>query len=89
MECATRHSCFIYEGPPSKQLPSLVAVAREKLEQNHCCMYLNSPPMVAGMRSYLAASGVDVAEATARGSLVLVSEQQHLIDGYKFDARQM
>jgi hypothetical protein len=89
MESASRHSCLIYEGPPSKQLPALVAVARERLEQNHRCLYLNSPPMVAGMRSYLAASGIDVAEETARGSLVLTSDQEHLLHGYEFDPQHL
>jgi len=44
--------------------------------------------MVAGMGSYLAASGVDVAREVARGGLVLSSEQ-NLIDDYKFDAQHM
>jgi len=57
------------------------------LEQNYRCLYLNSPPMVAGMRSYLAAEGVNVAREVARGSLVLSSEQ-HLRGG-SFDADAM
>jgi len=89
MEFASRHSCLVYEGSPSKQLPALVTVARERLSQNHRCLYLNSPTMVAGMRSYLAASGIDVAEETARGSLVLTSEQQHLLHGYEFDPQYL
>ena len=44
--------------------------------------------MVAGMRSYLAASGVDVARETNRGSLILSSEQ-HLVNGYVFDVKLM
>jgi hypothetical protein len=84
MEPASRHRCLIYEGAPSKQLPALAAAAREKLQQNCRCLYLNSPPMVAGMRSYLAAAGVDVAAETSRGSLVL-SAAQHLINGNQFD----
>jgi hypothetical protein len=85
---SSRHSCLIYEGPPSRQLPALAAIAREKLQQNYRCFYLNSPPMVAGMRSYLAASGVDVAKEVARGSLLL-SSTQHLADGDRFDVQLM
>jgi hypothetical protein len=84
----SRHQCLIYEGAPSKQLARLAAVMREKLSQNFRCLYLNSRPMVAGMRSYLAATGLDVAEEIARASLVLSSEQGHLRDGH-FDTDQM
>ena len=40
------------------------------------------------MRSYLAAGGLDVAGAEAKGSLVLTSERPQLIDG-RFDVRAM
>jgi hypothetical protein len=45
--------------------------------------------MVAGMRSYLAAAGVDVAEESARKRLVLSSGRDHLIDGRQFDLVRM
>lgn len=76
-----RHQCLIYEGPASRQLPALAAVVRRKLEENLRVLYLNSPEMVAGMRVYLAAAGVDVAREMERGSLVLSSSQDHLLDG--------
>jgi hypothetical protein len=88
MKCASRHSCLIYEGPPSRQLPALAAVAREKLKQNYRCFYLNSPSMVAGMRSYLAAAGVDVAYEAARGSLIF-SATPNLAEGNRFDVQVM
>jgi hypothetical protein len=88
MECASRHHCLVYEGAPSRQLNALAATAREKLEQNYRCLYLNSPTMVAGMRSYLAAAGVDVAYETARSSLFL-SSAQHLAHGERFDVQRM
>jgi MEDS: MEthanogen/methylotroph, DcmR Sensory domain len=87
MEPISRHQCLIYQGAPSRHLPALAALTREKLEQNYRCLYLNSPPMVAGMRSYLAASGVDVAGEIAAANLVLSSEQ-HLLDG-RFDVNRM
>jgi hypothetical protein len=88
MESLPRHRCLIYDGPPSKQLPALVAVTREKLQQNIRCLYLNSPAMVAGMRSCLAAAGVDVAREIERGSLILSSEQ-NLVYGYLFEVKHM
>lgn len=51
-------------------------------------MYLNSRPMVAGLRSYLAAAGVDVLQETARGSLLLSSEQENVVDG-SFEIERM
>ena len=60
----------------------------ENLENNKRCFYLNSPTMVAGMRSYLAATGLDLAREVQRGSLVLSSDESHLIDG-QFDIDRM
>jgi hypothetical protein len=88
MQPAPRHQCLIYKGAPSKHLPALAEAMREKLQQNYRCLYLNSPPMVAGLRSYLAAAGVDVAQEVARGRLILSSDQQHLADG-SFDIDRM
>jgi hypothetical protein len=88
METASRHQCLIYEGAPSRHLPSIAAVARERLAESYRCLYLNSRPMVAGLRSYLSAQGVDVEREMGRGSLILSSEQNHLVDG-RFDIEQM
>lgn len=67
---------------------SIAAVMRDKLKHGHRCMYLNSRPMVAGLRSYLAAAGVDVIHETSRGSLLLSSEQESVVDGC-FDVGRM
>jgi hypothetical protein len=81
MQPAPRHQCLIYSGPPSRHLPALASTMREKLRQNYRCLYLNSPAMVAGLRSYLAAAGVDVAQEVARNSLTLSSDQPHFANG--------
>ena len=83
-----RHRCLLYEGSPSKQLPMLAAVICQKMEENYRCLYLNSPTMVAGMASYLAARGRDVLEDTKQGRLVLSSDQHSSSDGV-FDADAM
>jgi hypothetical protein len=44
--------------------------------------------MVSGMRSYLAAAGVDVAHEVARGSLMVSSDRPHLT-GTRFDIGRM
>jgi len=72
---------MIYDGAPSRQLAALAQVGSDKLSQNIRCLYLNTEPMVAGMRSYLAAAGVDVEKVLDRGQLILSSAQDHLVDG--------
>ena len=88
MEETPRHQCLIYEGSPAKMLPALAAHIKQKLDENYRCLYLNSPTMVAGMRSYLFAAGVDVVYEVAKTSLILTSDQSHLKDGL-FDVDQM
>jgi hypothetical protein len=83
-----RHQCLIYEGAPSRQLPALAATIRQMLGANYRCLYLNSPAMVAGMSSYLAAQGVEVAREVSRTSLVLSSDLSHLSRG-DFDVEEM
>lgn len=88
METVPRHQCLLYEGAPSRHLMSIAAVMRQKLGQGNRCLYLNSVPMVAGIRSYLAAAGIDIANEVAKGSLVLSSEQHCSEDGH-FDPAGM
>jgi len=85
---APRHRCLIYDGAPSQYLRALAAVMREQLRAGTRCLYLNSPPMASGMRSYLAAAGVDVAHEIAKGSLIVTSDRTHLI-GTHFDVSRM
>ena len=88
MQQMTRHQCLIYEGSPAAHLPALASVIRNKLKLKHRCLYLNSPPMVAGLRSYLFAHDVDVSKEIMKGSLVLPSDNGHLRNG-SFDIDQM
>ena len=83
-----RHQCLIYDGSPASQLPALAASIRQKLSENYRCLYLNSPPMVAGLRSYLFAKGVDVPQEVLKGSLILSSGDGHLLNG-SFDIDRM
>ena len=69
----SRHQCFIYKGSPSQQLPVLARILKNKLHEGYRCLYLNSAPMVAGMRSTLAAMDVDVVEVS-KDSLILSSD---------------
>src|SRR5579872_4099452 len=82
MNAESLHQCLIYEGSPSRYLPALAAAIKQKLNANYRCLYLNSPAMVAGMRSYLAAEDVDIVHYVENATLVLTSEQQHLINGH-------
>lgn len=82
MASLRRHQCLVYAGSPIQHLPAVTAAICRRLKENYRCLYLNSAPMVAGLRSYLAAAGLDVARYMDNGSLVLSSEQDHLIDGH-------
>jgi hypothetical protein len=77
-----------YSGAPSHHLKSLTAVIRERLNANSRCLYLNSPAMVAGIRSCLAAEGMDVAGEIAKSRLQLSSGQGHLVNGM-FDSKRV
>lgn len=88
MDKDSRHQCLIYEGSPSRQLPALVATIQRKLNEGHRCLYLNSRPMVAGIRSGLAAAGIDVVQELAKARLVLSSESSLSPDG-TFDVNRM
>jgi len=88
MNVHSHHQCLIYDGSPSRHLPAMAALLRQKLRANHRCLYLNSPAMVAGMRSYLAATGLDIAHEIGKASLVLSSDQRHLMNGC-FDVDRM
>jgi hypothetical protein len=81
MEDKFRHQCLIYNGSPSQQLPALAAAIQQKLDEGLRCLYLNSRPMVTGLRSCLAARGVDVGYEVAKARLILSSEPMISADG--------
>lgn len=64
---------MIYSGSPSQQLPVIAAIIRTRLNEGYRCLYLNSAPMVAGMRSALAALDTDVVSEIGKARLVLSS----------------
>jgi hypothetical protein len=88
MTVVPRHQCLIYHGSPARYLASLANVIKAQLASNSRCLFMNSPAMVAGMRSYLAAAGLDVAQEVQSGALVLSSDQSHLKNG-QFESDRM
>jgi len=84
----SRHQCQIYAGPPSRQLPALAVTIQRKLEEGYRCLYLNSRPMVTGIRSSLAALGMDVGHEVAQARLILSSEPVTSVGG-GFDVDRM
>jgi len=84
----SRHQCLIYDGAPSGQLSALAAILQRKLNEGFRCLYLNSRPMVAGMRSMLSSKGLDVGNEIERGRLILSSEPVTSSDG-SFDVGLM
>jgi MEDS: MEthanogen/methylotroph, DcmR Sensory domain len=79
---------MVYNGAPNRHLRAVSLAASERLATGYRCIYLNSVPMIAGFRSYLAATGVDVEDALARASLILSSHRPHLVNG-GFDVTAM
>lgn len=79
---------MIYKGPPAKHLRGLAKIVRQKINENTRCLYLNSPGMVAEMASFLSAAGLEVAGEVEKGSLILSSDQSHLVGGH-FDVDRM
>jgi hypothetical protein len=67
---------MVYDGAPSRTLPALVTAIRQELDAGMRCMYMNSPTMVAGVRSMLYAAGTDVAHEVSRGALVLSADHE-------------
>jgi hypothetical protein len=88
MRHSPRHQCLIYQGAPSSHLALIAQTLLEKLRARRRCLYLNSPPMVAGMRWHLSAAGLDLDEQIACGALVLSSSQDHLTGG-RFETDKM
>jgi hypothetical protein len=84
-----RHQGFMYQGSPSGHIPMIAAVVKARLEQKNRCLYFDSKPMVAGLRSHLAQIGVDVAGETAKNSLILSAHLGHLSDDQTFDVDRM
>ena len=78
---------MIYAGSPSQKLSALAAMIQKRLNVGYRCMYLNSAPMVAGMRSTLAALGVDVALEASASRLILSCEP--VTSGGDFDIEAM
>lgn len=81
MALLPRHKCVVYEGSPANYLKPLTGCIRDLLQENWRRLYLNSPAMVAGLRSYVAAEGVNVAGEVSRGALLLSSTQDHIVNG--------
>ncbi len=77
-----------HRGSPARHLRGLSALIIEKLNSHRRCLFMNTPAMVAGIRSHLAAAGLDVPAAVQKGSLVLSSDQSHLLNG-RFDVGRM
>jgi hypothetical protein len=88
IEPAPRHQCLIYEGSPSRQLPVLGAMIKQKMDEGYRCLYLISRPMVAGIQSRLASMGIDVLGEVAQGRLALSSESITSANG-DFDVDMM
>jgi signal transduction histidine kinase len=84
----SRHKCLIYDGDPIEQLPVVVPLLADGLQENWRCLYLGSPEAVQMVDSALLAKGIDTAREQRRNALVFSSDRSHLVDG-RFDPNAM
>jgi signal transduction histidine kinase len=84
----SRHKCLIYDGHPSEQLPVVIPLLLDGLQDNWRCLYLGSPDMVRMVSDALTARRVDTAYEMERGALLFSSDRGYL-DGGTFDPRAM
>jgi hypothetical protein len=89
MEAVPRHQCLLYAGATSRHLAAMALEIRRMLAQNYRCLYFNSVPMTARLRSCLAAAAVEVVCEIERSSLVLSSQPKHLDESGSFDVGRM
>lgn len=87
MQPDSRHQCIVYAGAPSRKLPTMAAIMYRMMLNGYRCLYMNSPAMVAGIRSYLAAMGIDVAHEHAEAHILFSSEP--VTEGGIFDVDRM
>ena len=80
----SRHKCLIYDGHPSEQLPVVVPLLTDGLQNNWRCLYLGSPEMVRMVDTALEATGIDTVRESRRGALVFSSDRSHLAGGKFF-----
>ena len=88
MVTPARHQCLIYSGSPAAHLRALAAQTLQRLNENYRCLHLNIPKSITALELHLRILGVDVAQETERGSLLLSSGQDHLMNG-SFDVDGM
>ena len=84
----SRHKCLVYDGDPAEQLPVVVPLLLDGLQDHWRCLYLGSPDTVAMVDSALQSRGVDTADQARRGALVFSSDRSHLTGG-RFDPDAM
>lgn len=88
LQSRRRHQCFLHEGASPRQLSSLAAVVRTRLEENCRCIYLDCPSALAAIRAHLECEGIQVERQVSMKRLVLSAEREHLKRG-RFDPARM
>src|SRR5579859_3008652 len=85
---SSRHKCLIYDGDASEQLPVVVPLLIDGLQDRWRCLYLGSPEAVHMVDAALGDRGVDTEREAKRGALVFSSDRSHLAGG-RFDPQAM
>ena len=85
---SSRHKCLVYEGHPSEQLPVVVPLLIDGLQDHWRSLYLGSLETVQMVDSALIMRGVNTERETKEGALVFSSDRSHLAGGI-FDPEAM
>jgi signal transduction histidine kinase len=85
---SSRHKCLIYDGNPSEQLPVVVPLLMDGLQDRWRCLYLGSPEALRMVDLALVERGVDTEREAGRGALIFSSDRSHLVGG-TFDPQAM
>jgi len=84
----SRHKCLIYDGHPSEQLPVIVPLLLDGIRDRWRTLYLGDPDTLQMVDTALSEQGVDTAQKTREGALVLSADRTHLAGG-RFDPQAM
>jgi hypothetical protein len=84
-----RHRCLLHDGASPRQLSAVATVMRDKLEENHRCIYFDSPSRIAELRPSLESAGIRTEREVMERRLLLCCNQQHLPGGEFYPERMI
>lgn len=88
MKPAPGHQCLFHDGESPRLLSAMATVISGELQQNHRCLYFDSPRRIAELRPFLEAAQIDVEKEVGQKRLLLSADRPHLVGG-NFDPERL